>query len=193
MSSPADLYGPSTDAEKLAANGTTNGITDSVRKRVVVHMSICDAIPAHGPISDMAFGIARNGVGSVYSKYLPPLTTFTGSPGPRAHGSDRVGSSGRLPPVPGMNVQRHFANGVDVRYDNREICQRARNANSMPLGEVAGCGPCLSDSRSSPTEARLTSLQTLFAENSTRSSSVPMLTPHRVCHGFVRSRQLHNK
>ncbi|KAI0699171.1 CPSF A subunit region-domain-containing protein [Cerioporus squamosus] len=69
-----DLYGPSTDAEKSAANGITNGTTDSVPKRVVVHLSLCDAIPAHGPISDMTFGIARNG-----DRQVPELMAATGS------------------------------------------------------------------------------------------------------------------
>lgn len=58
----ADLYGPSGNGEQPSANGATNGTVDSVKKRTVVRLSLCDALPAHGAISDMAFGLARNGV-----------------------------------------------------------------------------------------------------------------------------------
>ncbi|RPD55582.1 hypothetical protein L226DRAFT_490064 [Lentinus tigrinus ALCF2SS1-7] len=74
MDDDEDLYGPSTDADKPTANGTANGAVDSVRKRIVVHLSLCDAIPAHGPISDMTFGIARNG-----DRQVPELMAATGS------------------------------------------------------------------------------------------------------------------
>ncbi|KAI0634706.1 CPSF A subunit region-domain-containing protein [Trametes polyzona] len=69
-----DLYGPSSKAEQPAANGTANGAVDSVRTRTVVRLSLCDAIPAYGPISDMAFGLARNG-----DRVVPELITATGS------------------------------------------------------------------------------------------------------------------
>ena len=70
----SDLYGPATDADKPTANGTANGAADSVKTRTVVHLSLCDSLPAHGPISDMTFGIARNGVSSAVNTYLPSLT-----------------------------------------------------------------------------------------------------------------------
>ncbi|KAI0754932.1 CPSF A subunit region-domain-containing protein [Daedaleopsis nitida] len=69
-----DLYGPSADADNSAANGTTNGVSDSVRKRTVVHLSLCDALPSHGPISDIAFGVTRNG-----DRQVPELIAATGS------------------------------------------------------------------------------------------------------------------
>ncbi|KAH9849008.1 CPSF A subunit region-domain-containing protein [Lenzites betulinus] len=69
-----DLYGPSTKAEQPDANGVTNGAVDSVKTRTVVRLSMCDAIPAHGPISDMAFGLARNG-----DRVVPELIAATGS------------------------------------------------------------------------------------------------------------------
>ena len=76
-----DLYGPSTNADQPAANGATNGVNDSVKKRIVVHLSICDALPAHGPISDMAFGIARNGVRSFFLLRSVPTDISAGSTG----------------------------------------------------------------------------------------------------------------
>ncbi|KAI0777316.1 CPSF A subunit region-domain-containing protein [Trametes elegans] len=69
-----DLYGPSNGAENPDANGMTNGVSDSVKKRTVVRLSFCDAIPAYGPICDMAFGIARNG-----DRVVPELIAATGS------------------------------------------------------------------------------------------------------------------
>lgn len=43
-------------------NGHTNGAVAISKKRTVVHLSYCDSIPAHGPISDMTFALAKNGV-----------------------------------------------------------------------------------------------------------------------------------
>ncbi|KAL1941832.1 hypothetical protein VTO73DRAFT_6832 [Trametes versicolor] len=69
-----DLYGPSGSGDQPSANGTTNGTVDSVKKRTVVRLSLCDALPAHGAISDMAFGLARNG-----DRVVPELIAATGS------------------------------------------------------------------------------------------------------------------
>ncbi|OSD02613.1 hypothetical protein PYCCODRAFT_1477600 [Trametes coccinea BRFM310] len=69
-----DLYGPSSTTEKPDTNGATNGVVDSVKKRTVVRLSLCDAIPAYGPLSDMAFGVARNG-----DRAVPELIAATGS------------------------------------------------------------------------------------------------------------------
>ncbi|TBU39387.1 CPSF A subunit region-domain-containing protein [Dichomitus squalens] len=74
MDDDDDLYGPSTVADQPTANGTANGAVDNVRTRTVVHLSLCDAIHAHGPISDMTFGLSRNG-----DRLVPELVAATGS------------------------------------------------------------------------------------------------------------------
>ncbi|KAI0646665.1 CPSF A subunit region-domain-containing protein [Trametes meyenii] len=66
-----DLYGPSSSSEKPAANGSNE---PTKKTRTVVRLSFCDAIPAYGPICDMAFGIARNG-----DRIVPELIAATGS------------------------------------------------------------------------------------------------------------------
>ncbi|PCH44667.1 hypothetical protein WOLCODRAFT_77692 [Wolfiporia cocos MD-104 SS10] len=42
--------------------------------RTVVHLSLCDSLPAYGPISDMAFTLAKNG-----ERFVPELVAATGS------------------------------------------------------------------------------------------------------------------
>ena len=60
---PAELYGTSTTVEQPHANGAAaNGVVAATKKRTVVHLSLCDAIPAYGPIADMTFALAKNGV-----------------------------------------------------------------------------------------------------------------------------------
>ena len=60
-----DLYGTSNAKEEAVTNGHANGAVAISKKRTVVHLSYCDSIPAHGPISDMTFALAKNGV-SIY-------------------------------------------------------------------------------------------------------------------------------
>nr|VWP00056.1 Amidohydrolase family protein [Ganoderma boninense] len=74
MDADDDLYGPSTVADHPAANGAINGVIDNVRTRTVIHLSLCDVIPAYGPVTDMAFGLSRNG-----DRQVPELITATGS------------------------------------------------------------------------------------------------------------------
>ncbi|THU96462.1 hypothetical protein K435DRAFT_664536, partial [Dendrothele bispora CBS 962.96] len=44
------------------------------RTRSVIHLSLTDSIPAHGPIMDMAFSLATNGY-----RPVPELVAATGS------------------------------------------------------------------------------------------------------------------
>ncbi|KAH9930484.1 CPSF A subunit region-domain-containing protein [Epithele typhae] len=74
MDDDEDLYGPSETKDNTNGAGATNGVVDSVRTRTVVHLSLCDAIPGHGSINDMAFGYARNG-----DRRVPELIAATGS------------------------------------------------------------------------------------------------------------------
>ncbi len=71
-----DLYGPLTDADKPATNGATNGVVDFVRRRTVVHLPLCDALPTHGAIADMASGVAW--VGSAIQYEILVLTKHVG-------------------------------------------------------------------------------------------------------------------
>jgi cleavage and polyadenylation specificity factor subunit 1 len=55
-----DIYGDS-KASMPSGNGQTNG-KSAKKTRNVIQLSLCDALPAYGPITDMAFSLARNGV-----------------------------------------------------------------------------------------------------------------------------------
>lgn len=59
----ADIYG---DVIRDTAQQLINGHAAAVEMRSVIHLSLCDAIPAHGTIADMTFALTRNGV----SRYL---------------------------------------------------------------------------------------------------------------------------
>ncbi|TFY69793.1 hypothetical protein EVG20_g3009 [Dentipellis fragilis] len=68
-----DIYGSSKPTPQPNANGV-NGVTSTVKKRTVIHLSLCDALPAWGPISDLTFSLARNG-----DRPVPELVAATGS------------------------------------------------------------------------------------------------------------------
>ena len=57
-----DLYGPSHKQIVEPSASGANGAAALLRKRTVVHLSLCDSIPAYGPISDMTFSLTRVGV-----------------------------------------------------------------------------------------------------------------------------------
>ncbi|KZT07933.1 uncharacterized protein LAESUDRAFT_724410 [Laetiporus sulphureus 93-53] len=70
-----DLYGTSNAIEEPRVNGNlTNGNAAPLKKRTVIHLSLCDSIPGYGPISDMTFSVAKNG-----DRYVPELVAATGS------------------------------------------------------------------------------------------------------------------
>ncbi|TFY75914.1 hypothetical protein EWM64_g8097, partial [Hericium alpestre] len=66
-----DIYGSSKPEPTPAANGV---VESTVKKRSVIHLSLCDALPAWGSISDMTFSLARNG-----DRPVPELVAATGS------------------------------------------------------------------------------------------------------------------
>ncbi|KAH9830080.1 CPSF A subunit region-domain-containing protein [Rhodofomes roseus] len=69
-----ELYGTSTAVEHPHVNGNAvNGVAAATKKRTVVHLSLCDAIPAYGPIADMTFALAKNG-----DRFVPELVAATG-------------------------------------------------------------------------------------------------------------------
>ncbi|KAI0731786.1 CPSF A subunit region-domain-containing protein [Fomitopsis betulina] len=70
-----ELYGTSTTVEQPRGNGTAaNGVVATTKTRMVMHLSLCDAIPAYGPIADMTFALAKNG-----DRFVPELVAATGS------------------------------------------------------------------------------------------------------------------
>lgn len=60
--SSSDIYGVS-KASEPTTNGLANG-KSAKKTRVVIKLSLCDFLPAYGPIADMTFSLARNGVRS---------------------------------------------------------------------------------------------------------------------------------
>jgi cleavage and polyadenylation specificity factor subunit 1 len=63
-------------------------------KRKVIHLSLCDSIPAYGPIADMAFSLARNGVSCAFLSLAFLLNHFQDRPVPElvvATGSGHMG------------------------------------------------------------------------------------------------------
>ncbi|KAL4078098.1 CPSF A subunit region-domain-containing protein [Scleroderma yunnanense] len=68
-----DLYGESKTVMQTASNGTVTGGAVS-RTRSVIHISLCDSLPAYGSISDMTFSLAKIG-----ERHVPELVAATGS------------------------------------------------------------------------------------------------------------------
>ncbi|KAH0834713.1 CPSF A subunit region-domain-containing protein [Lanmaoa asiatica] len=68
-----DLYGESKPATKMAANSNAPGAHRS-QTRSVIHLSLCDSLPAYGPIADMSFSLSKLG-----ERYVPELVVATGS------------------------------------------------------------------------------------------------------------------
>ena len=67
-----DIYGPS-KADEPAANGGTDGRSAVRKTRTVIHLSICDSVAAYGPVTDLAFSLARNGVRFIFFRsYICP-------------------------------------------------------------------------------------------------------------------------
>lgn len=60
-----DLYGESKAMTKTAANGVAPGGHPS-RTRSVIHLSLCDSLPAYGPIADMTFSLSKLGVCHIF-------------------------------------------------------------------------------------------------------------------------------
>lgn len=50
------------------SNPHINGHAPSVETRTVVHLTLCDSLPAYGPINDMVFALVKNGV--CYSSFF---------------------------------------------------------------------------------------------------------------------------
>ncbi|KAF8555471.1 hypothetical protein OG21DRAFT_1496241 [Imleria badia] len=68
-----DLYGESKPVTQTAANGTAPG-AHPFRTRTVIHLSLCDSLPAYGPIADMTFSLSKLG-----ERYVPELVVAAGS------------------------------------------------------------------------------------------------------------------
>ncbi|KAG6899927.1 hypothetical protein C0993_005229 [Termitomyces sp. T159_Od127] len=74
-----DIYGDSAAKEPII-NGYANGKV-AKNTRTVIKLSECDSLPAYGPIADMTFSLARNGVGTMryQERPVPELVAATGS------------------------------------------------------------------------------------------------------------------
>lgn len=59
-----DIYGEKVALPQRAPYGLTNGHGSSADTRSVLHLSLRDSLREYGPISDMVFTLARNGVSS---------------------------------------------------------------------------------------------------------------------------------
>ncbi|KAF9235610.1 CPSF A subunit region-domain-containing protein [Melanogaster broomeanus] len=68
-----DLYGDSKPMARAAPNGAVPG-APALRTRSVTYLSLCDSLPAYGPIADMTFSLAKIG-----ERYVPELVAATGS------------------------------------------------------------------------------------------------------------------
>ncbi|KDR76540.1 hypothetical protein GALMADRAFT_246929 [Galerina marginata CBS 339.88] len=70
-----DIYGTSS---KMTTTSTTNGVANgqnvAKKTRTVIHLSLRDSLPAYGPITGMAFSLAKNG-----DRPVPELVTTTGA------------------------------------------------------------------------------------------------------------------
>lgn len=58
----ADIYGSSKTTTKSTTHGQTSGQASIKNMRTVIHLSLRDSLPAHGPIASMTFSLAKNGV-----------------------------------------------------------------------------------------------------------------------------------
>lgn len=67
-----DIYGPSKVVEP-SNKGLVNG-KPSKQTRTVIQLSLCDSLPAYGPIADVTFSLARNG-----DRPVPELVVATGA------------------------------------------------------------------------------------------------------------------
>jgi hypothetical protein len=69
----SDIYGTSSPDPLPSASAAP-----SVKTRTVTHISLCDSLPAYGPISDLTFALAKNGVSPVQSRFC--ATTLMNAP-----------------------------------------------------------------------------------------------------------------
>ena len=72
-----DIYGDIKDTTQTVPNAVAGGNVAPVELRSVIHLSLCDSLPAHGPIVDMTFALARNGVCTlIFTLTLTALSLF---------------------------------------------------------------------------------------------------------------------
>lgn len=99
-----DIYGPSKVVEP-SNKGLVNG-KPSKQTRTVIQLSLCDSLPAYGPIADVTFSLARNGVCLFPSVEALVVYVF-----PLFEGSSRTGTccsnwcrlSRRIHIIPGLS------------------------------------------------------------------------------------------
>lgn len=73
-----DIYGDIIKDNGQAAPSAAGGNVAAVELRSVIHLSLCDSLPAHGPIVDMTFALTRNGVSGLWNfRIIPPSLPTT--------------------------------------------------------------------------------------------------------------------
>ncbi|KAI0313592.1 CPSF A subunit region-domain-containing protein [Amylostereum chailletii] len=69
-----DIYGTSLPTpQPNLVNGIAPKAKAKTKMRTVIHTSMCDYLPAYGPISDLTFSLAKNG-----ERFVPELVAATG-------------------------------------------------------------------------------------------------------------------
>ncbi|KAG2030510.1 CPSF A subunit region-domain-containing protein [Suillus americanus] len=68
-----NLYGDSQTATQ-ATVGAPSGTSAAIKTHSIIHLSLCDLLPAYGPIADMTFSLAKNG-----ERFVPELVAATGA------------------------------------------------------------------------------------------------------------------
>lgn len=105
------------------------------KTRTVLHLSLCDAIPGHGPISDLTFSLAKNGVRNFrlrWRVHISPWTLIderTGSSGSRVSSCDRLRRDRRVHTLSGtwfeivcmwtISKSRHVQRDLPIRVKRK--------------------------------------------------------------------------
>lgn len=102
-----DIYG---DVVKENHTSLAAGLPAAAETRTVIHLSLCDSIPAHGPIHSMAFALTKNGVCELSCRNEQQLRLLRlGSFDSRTRHGDRPWQTWRLHIVPGESYMITFS------------------------------------------------------------------------------------
>ena len=88
----SDIYGTSSP-DPLPSASTV----PLAKTRTVIHLSLCNSLPTYGPISDLTFALAKNGVSPVYCLFC--TTKLMNAPG-NPHRRTALCWSSSLPQAP---------------------------------------------------------------------------------------------
>lgn len=97
-----DIYGPSSGTNEKTNGAQSDGKSGSKKMRTVIQLSLSDSLPAYGPIADMVFSLAKNGVSGVLRSPNFDAFCFLGSLCTRARGCYRLGAPWGIHNVPSI-------------------------------------------------------------------------------------------